>query len=194
MNKDLISKSLHKIFNGGVFQPPLKILFVCKGNYFRSPTLEAVTRHEVEGRGWEAWFDIKSAGIWAPHSMGPNACPDLKTELKTQGIRVALQSPRALLKEELMSAHVVFMSDSTVGRFIKEMKGPLLPEESPFCWHFAALAPERYGSTLDMPDPYYGDCSIKEMVRDGHHVIRNVFLPLLERYLDPFFRRKNSCL
>jgi len=44
---------------------PRRILFVCLGNICRSPTAQALLRHELEQRGVAGLFDIRSAGIIA---------------------------------------------------------------------------------------------------------------------------------
>ncbi|MDR8390663.1 low molecular weight phosphotyrosine protein phosphatase [Aliifodinibius sp. S!AR15-10] len=46
---------------------PFKIVFVCLGNICRSPTAEGVFQHIVNERGYQAYFEIDSAGTSAFH-------------------------------------------------------------------------------------------------------------------------------
>jgi protein-tyrosine-phosphatase len=48
-----------------VTRPPRRILFVCLGNICRSPTAQALLRHELARRGLADRFEVRSAGIIA---------------------------------------------------------------------------------------------------------------------------------
>lgn len=180
MPSDILSEPLEKLQQVGL-TAPLRILFVCKGNYFRSPTLEAILNFELANVEWGAMVLVRSAGIWAPESMGPYCNTDLQKELKAQGVTESLKNPRALVKTELLTSHIVFVSDSTVARAVKKIIGADNEESPPFCLPFASLAPSRYGSSLDMPDPYYGDCTIKEMVENALQTIKAQLLPSIKK-------------
>ena len=54
-----------------------RVLFVCLGNICRSPSAEAVFRHQLEQAGLAGEFDIDSAGIIAAHSGEP---PDARMQ------------------------------------------------------------------------------------------------------------------
>src|ERR687883_814899 len=66
------------------------VLFVCTGNICRSPTAEAVLRHQAEKAGIE--LDIESAGIGDWHVGSP---PDERAQRHAKGRGYDLSALRA---------------------------------------------------------------------------------------------------
>ena len=60
----------------GQQQKRIRVLMVCLGNICRSPTAEAVLRHQIEAAGLEDYIDVDSAGTGDWHCGDP---PDPRT-------------------------------------------------------------------------------------------------------------------
>ncbi|MEY4428495.1 MAG: hypothetical protein RLZZ182_1184 [Pseudomonadota bacterium] len=56
---------------------PYRVLFVCMGNICRSPTAEAVLRHQLDQAGLSGFVEVDSAGTHAHHVGEP---PDLRSQ------------------------------------------------------------------------------------------------------------------
>ena len=68
------------------------VLFVCMGNICRSPTAEAVFRHQVKAAGFEKTIYIDSAGTHDFH-VGEPPDPDAHVSLDAGGHRLAFRLP-----------------------------------------------------------------------------------------------------
>ncbi len=55
----------------GAASPRIRVLMVCLGNICRSPTAEAVLRHQVAAAGLEEFIEVDSAGTGDWHAGDP---------------------------------------------------------------------------------------------------------------------------
>jgi protein-tyrosine phosphatase len=118
------------------------VLFVCTGNICRSPTAEAVLRHQAEKAGIE--LHIESAGLGRWHI---GCAPDERSQHHAKGRGYDLSRLRARQVEpfDFERFDVILAMDRGHLRALQRMA----PEK-----HRAKVrlfVPER-----DVPDPYYG--------------------------------------
>lgn len=118
------------------------VLFVCTGNICRSPTAEAVLRHQAEKAGIE--LHIESAGLGHWHIGCP---PDERAQHHAKGRGYDLSRLRARQVEpfDFERFDLILAMDGGHLRALQRMA----PEK-----HRAKIrlfVPER-----DVPDPYYG--------------------------------------
>ncbi len=122
----------------------INVLFVCTGNICRSPTAEAVFRHQVKKAGLEGRFHIDSAGTHGYHVGDP---PDDRAIATALGRGVDMRDLRARKIAENDFArfrHIYAMDQGHHGLLSR----------------FGAAAPFGQLSLFlpgeDVPDPYYG--------------------------------------
>lgn len=130
----------------------IKVLFVCMGNICRSPTAEAVFRHQVRAAGFEEAIYIDSAGTHDFHTGEP---PDERAQ------RAAVQ--RGYDARELR-ARQIHERDFEVFHYILAMdRGNLaiLKRECPPQYSHKLGLLMQYGKQFsegvtEVPDPYFG--------------------------------------
>lgn len=135
--------------------PAPSILFVCLGNICRSPLAEGIYRH-LTIRTSEKPV-IASAGIGNWHVGNP---PD-KRSIKIaaiHGIDISRQRARQVTQEDFYAFDLILAMDGSNLARLKTLK----PENATASLQlFAGLA---FGTSQDVPDPYYGDLSDFEEV------------------------------
>lgn len=144
----------------------LSVLFVCLGNICRSPTAEAVMRHQLERTGWDSLVEIDSAGLAGWH-VGKT--PDARSIRRAAARGYAMQSLRArqVVAEDLQRFDLIVAMDADNLRGLEQLAEAERAAGKPVRARFMRLLdvlPELAGS--DVPDPYYGDESGFDEVLD----------------------------
>lgn len=131
-----------------------RILFVCLGNICRSPTAEAVLRHQVRERGLESEIEVDSVGTGGWHVGEP---PDRRSqeEARRRGLDIGDLRGRQLAPEDFDRFDLLLVMDESNRRDTLAVapdddaraKVRLLREFDP-----EAVA----AGDLEVPDPYYG--------------------------------------
>ena len=142
----------------------VRVLFVCTGNICRSPTAEAVLRHQVQAAGLHGRVLVDSAGTVDYHAGEP---PDPRAQAAARGRGYDLSRLRARQVE----AHDFSMFDYLLGmaqEHVMWLQDRAAPDQVHKIGLVLDYAPEL--GRRDVPDPYYG-------VREGFELV----LDLVER-------------
>ncbi len=150
-------------------EAPCRILLVCLGNICRSPTAEAVLRHQVVSAGWAEHIVLDSAGTAAWHV---GKAPDARSQrhAKARGYDLSGLRARQLSVEDLHDFNYVLAMDYDNLSVIDELKQrlPTAAQAKVHTGLFLSFHPEAQQSGFDpeMPDPYYGGDAGFETVLD----------------------------
>jgi protein-tyrosine phosphatase len=146
----------------------IKVLFVCLGNICRSPLAEAIFKHKIKQRGWEAHIEADSCGT-ANYHIGHS--PDPRTIANAVRNKITIDHcGRQLSAEDLKEFdHILAMDESNYRNILR------LPGSEAYA-HKVKMArdydPQGAG---EVPDPYYG----------GEKGFQDVF-DILDRTLEKF--------
>ena len=137
-----------------------RVLFVCLGNICRSPSAEAVFRHQLENRGLSDGFIVDSAGTSAWHA-GERADARMRKHAKKRGIELTSIS-RQFLREDFDSFDYIIAMD---GENMDELKKLARNPGDAAKLHFMTDFSRKYNYN-HVPDPYYGGDEGFELVLD----------------------------
>jgi protein-tyrosine phosphatase len=138
----------------------IRVLFVCLGNFCRSPTAEGVFRHLLAQAAPELQVEVDSAGTADYHIGEP---PDLRSQRAAMRRGIDLGGLRARQVIRADFAHFDFILAMDHGN-LRELKA-LCPKDSRARLQlFLEYAPDV--GQLEVPDPYYGDAAGFEAVLD----------------------------
>lgn len=129
----------------------IKVLFVCMGNICRSPTAEAVFRHQVKAAGLEEVIQIDSAGTGDYHIGEP---PDERAQ------RAALQRgydmkdlrARQVRMQDFEAFHHILAMDKDNLALLKRHCPPQHAHKLGLLMQHS----EKFSERGEVPDPYFG--------------------------------------
>jgi protein-tyrosine phosphatase len=139
----------------------VKILFVCMGNICRSPTADAVFKHQVKAAGLEKHIYVDSAGTHAYHIDEP---PDKRAQKAAQKRGYNMQELRARAVElnDFEEFHYILAMDKN--------NLAILQDRCPHQYTHKLGLLMSYSSQWDryqeVADPYYGGSHGFELVLD----------------------------
>ena len=115
---------------------PLRVLFLCSGNYYRSRFAEELFNHLAPGAGVAYRGD--SAGLWPEchtHNVGPMS-PHTIRGLKERGVSLpaVLRAPRDVSEADLQGAQLTIAVKESEHRPIIERRFPDWLQRVEF-WH-----------------------------------------------------------
>ncbi len=133
------------------------VLFVCLGNICRSPTAEAVFRHQAMKAGLEIRID--SAGTSAAH-QGERPDPRSMAAGQRRGYDFSGQYSRQVTAADFGDFDYILAMDSQNLYNLKQLQ-PANSRASVQLFLDFAKVPNKYSDTYkgahtDIPDPYYG--------------------------------------
>ena len=127
----------------------MKVLFVCLGNICRSPTAEAVFRHQVQAAGLQGRIQIDSAGTADWHR---GKSPDARScqFASRRGYDLAPLRARQVSVEDFHEFDLILAMDHDNLANLRRLQPDNARAE-------LDLFLRRYGLGCDaVPDPYYG--------------------------------------
>ena len=138
--------------------PPYRVLFVCWGNICRSPTAEALLRHEILAAGLAERVEVDSAGVSAEHRGSP---PDRRSqaEARRRGIDMTGLRSRRVSKGDWEQFDLLLVTDDSVERSLRRRApgGADLTKVRRITDFVAAEGPFAADcAACEVPDPYYG--------------------------------------
>lgn len=154
----------------------IKVLFVCMGNICRSPTADAVFRHQVKAAGLQKYIHVDSAGTHAYHVDEP---PDRRAQKAAMKRGYTMQELRARTIEldDFEEFHYILAMDKS--------NLAVLHDRCPQQFSHKLDLLMRYSSQWDVyqeiADPYFGGSHGFEMVLD---LVEDANQGLLKHILD----------
>ncbi|MET7770219.1 low molecular weight protein-tyrosine-phosphatase [Nocardia sp. NPDC005366] len=134
----------------------LHISFVCTGNICRSPMAEKIFAHHLDEAGLADRVRVSSAGTSGWH-VGDEADPRTTAALRRRGYPIGHAA--AALGPEHRGADLLIALDRGHERALAEVGVPSDRRRL-----LRSFDPDADGA--DVPDPYYGDTSDFEIVRE----------------------------
>ena len=137
-----------------------RVLFVCMGNVCRSPTAEAVFRHQLSAAGLAERVVCASAGT---HDFNVGASPDGRARAAAQrrGYDMSRMRGRCVAEEDFARYDLVLAMDRQNLEALRQRCPGDRAERLQLLMEFA-----RRHEALDVPDPYYGNAKAFELVLD----------------------------
>jgi len=136
------------------------VIFICMGNICRSPTAEAVFRHQVEQAGLAEQILIDSAGTHDYHIGDP---PDARTQraAKLRGYDMSQLRGRQVVAGDFYRFDYVLAMDEANLDILKRLRPRDAQSHLGLFLEFAERQTER-----EVPDPYFGGADGFERVLD----------------------------
>lgn len=134
----------------------LHVSFVCTGNICRSPMAEKIFAAHLERAGLTDRVRVSSAGTGGWHA-GDEADSRTNTTLRAHGYPTGHSA--AALNADHLSADLLIALDRSHERELARLGVPQDRRRL-----LRSFDPSAYG--VDVPDPYYGDLSDFELVRE----------------------------
>lgn len=152
-----------------------RILFVCVGNICRSPTAEAVFRHQAERAGWSGMFRVDSAGMTDFHA---GEAPDPRTQrhAAARGYDLSRLRARQLQADDFQRFDLILSMSDDVHRQVRALQQAAAGTAQSAL--FLDYLPGHEGR--DVPDPYYGGAEgfeeVLHLVEEGSHALLRTLL------------------
>lgn len=130
----------------------VNVLFVCMGNICRSPTAEAVFRHQVKAAGVENMIYIDSAGTHDFHLGEP---PDARAQKAAarRGYTTAELRARQIQKRDFQVFDYILAMDHANLAILKRECPPQFSNKLALLMKYSA---KNFGGRGEVPDPYFG--------------------------------------
>lgn len=162
----------------------VKVLFVCMGNICRSPTADAIFRHQVRAAGLEKQIYVDSAGTHAYHIDEPPDGRAQKAALK-RGYNMQELRARAVEPNDFEEFHYILAMDKN--------NLAILQDRCPQRYNHKLDLLMRYSSQWDrcqeIADPYYGGSHGFEMVLD---LVEDANQGLLKHIVEGFAEKRDQ--
>lgn len=134
---------------------PFRILMVCMGNICRSPTAEAVLRHQLQRAGLDAWVEVDSAGTHGYH-IGSPPDPRSQEHAALRGYDLASLRARQVSSLDFRDFDLLLAMDAdNLAMLRHNCPSPELRERVARLLDFLPSGSSHAG-TVAVPDPYYG--------------------------------------
>lgn len=156
--------------------PTIKVLFVCLGNYCRSPTAEGVFRQLLNAEAPELPVEVDSAGTAAYHINSP---PDPRSQRAAQhrGIDLSGLRGRQVTLRDFTDFDFILAMD---GDNLRDLRALAPPNSRARVQLFMEYAPDA--GRLEVPDPYGGsDADFEEVLDLTTAASRGLLAALLQR-------------
>lgn len=139
----------------------VKVLFVCMGNICRSPTADAVFRHQVRTAGLEKQIYVDSAGTHAYHTNEP---PDRRAQKAalTRGYNMQELRARTVEPSDFEEFHYILAMDKSNLAILRDR----CPQQHSHKLDLLMRYSSQWGRYQEIADPYYGGSHGFEMVLD----------------------------
>ena len=129
-----------------------RVLFVCMGNICRSPTAEAVFRHQVQAAGFEKEIYIDSAGTHDYHVGDP---PDERAQRAAgrRGYETDKLRARQVNEKDFEEFHYILAMDRANLAILQRECPPQYSHKLGLLMQYS----KRFSAgTEEVPDPYFG--------------------------------------
>ena len=117
---------------------PLELLFVCYGNYCRSPIAEFVMRDKVQRAGLAARIRVRS-GATSSEDVGSRPHPESRRLLREHGLSCGDKRAYQMTRDDLARADFVLIMDERNARAMRERFGSFGQEKIHKLSEFAGL-------------------------------------------------------
>lgn len=139
----------------------IKVLFVCMGNICRSPTADAVFRHQVRSAGLEKWIYVDSAGTHAYHIDEPPDRRAQKVALK-RGYSMHELRARTVESNDFEAFHYILAMDKNNLAALRER----CPQQYTHKLDLLMRYSSQWDKCQEIADPYFGGSHGFELVLD----------------------------
>ncbi len=137
-----------------------RILFVCLGNICRSPSAEAVFKHQLEKKGLAGKYFVDSAGTSAWHA-GERADARMRRHAKKRGIELTSISRQFIPDDFDRFDYIVAMDRENMEQLRRAARNKQDLEKLFYMTDFSKKFNYNH-----VPDPYYGGEDGFELVLD----------------------------
>ncbi len=134
-----------------IFEPMVKILFVCLGNICRSPMAEAIFNQQIKKLGLSEHFQADSAGTSSYH-IGNEPDPRALLVLRKH-LTPLKHKARQFKKGDFNKFDYIMVMDRMNYQDIKDLKPDRIKKDVLYLRQFDEL---NFGNK-EVPDPYYGN-------------------------------------
>ena len=138
----------------------IRVLFVCLGNICRSPTAEAIFRHQVERNSLGSRIFVDSAGTGDWH-VGKAPDRRAREAASARGYRLDHLRARQVSAEDFTRFDYILAMDETNLANLEALR------PGDFAGHLGLFLDfADYGEIREVPDPYFGGQAGFELVLD----------------------------
>jgi protein-tyrosine phosphatase len=141
-----------------------KLLVVCMGNICRSPMAQVVLKTQAVRAGIAPSVSIDSAGTHASH-FGEKPDPRGEAALLRRGYEMGRIRSRKVSEKDFLQFDLILAMDASNLAAMRQICPPDQAHKLSLFLEFGAPA-HGDGTSLDVPDPYYGNAAGFDRVLD----------------------------